>query len=171
MATQLVFSLMSSTAKPAAFRASSTSSFRSVMMPLHRKIPAVFDVIRYLFCQSDDNVCHNVGSYQIVFLAAVRRLQFRIFQNIACFYMVTAPVDVVSVAVFISNLNSIGVNIHRVGFLCVQQQRSDGQDTAAAANIQHHIVFLHIFFDEFHAQLCGFVGACTGKYDRGQFSG
>ena len=88
-------------------------------------------------------------------------MQFCILQNIAGTNVIFFSGNIVHIAVFISDIDGIGVNIHGICFFCFQEQRCDGQDTAATADIQNHIVFLHISFDQFHAQLCGFMSTCT----------
>ena len=69
--------------------------------------------------------------------------------------------DIIHIAVFICDIDSIRIDIYCICFFCFQQQRCDRQDTTAAADVQDHVIFFHICFDQFHTQLCCFMCTCT----------
>ena len=88
-------------------------------------------------------------------------MQCRILQNIPCTNMVFLSGNIVPVAVFISNRYGIRVNVHCIRLLRLQQKRGNRKNPAATADIQNHIVLFHVFFNQLHAKLRGFVCPCA----------
>ena len=108
--------------------------------------------------QADDDVSHDVGQHNVI-SAAQRPPHGLVAQHVAHLYGVYVLADAVESGVFIGHIQAFVVNIHRHGGICPQFQGGNGQNAAAAAQIQHLFAAPDRLLQRRQAQLGGGVTA------------
>ena len=112
----------------------------------------------HLTGQADDDVRHDVGHHHVIAPADLR-LQLLIRQHIAPPDGVSGAVDAVEGGVFIGHLHALLVDVAGEGVLRPQPQGGDGEDAAAAAQIQYPLTAVDGFLQRRQAQPGGGVAA------------
>ena len=77
--------------------------------------------------------------------------------------------DVILFCIFQCSFRSILFDIHSNCIFCTEQDRTDGQDTAAAAKIKDSAAIFEVFFDKFQTQPCGMMSTCSEAGSRVYF--
>ena len=84
---------------------------------------------------------------------------------------IALPPDPVEGGVLIGHIHRLGINVHRRGPLCPQHQGRDGQDAAAAAQVQHPVSLPGMGLHPLQTQLGGGVGPRPEGEPRVQIEG
>ena len=117
--------------------------------------------VGYLSRQGDDDVGNNVGQHQRVALLSNLSGQSGITEYVSGPNRVAILANAVEGGVFIGHIHCLGVDVHRQGVAGSQYQGGDGQDAAAAAQIQHGVPGFGVGLNPLQTQLGGGVRAGT----------
>ena len=109
---------------------------RSSMMPEQRNRPPGASMGRTSRRKADDDVRHDVGHHHLPAAAQIRP-QDRVPQYVSDPDGVGVLPDAVEGGVLIGHVPALVVDVHRRGGGRPQLQRRDGEDAAAAAQVQH----------------------------------
>ena len=110
--------------------------------------------------QRNDHVGHDVGQHQVVPLPGQGPGQVLVLQDVARLDVIPRPVHAVQGGILIGHVHRLGVDVHRLGALRPQAQGRNGQNPAAAAQVQHPEARLGVGLHPLQAELGG--GVCPG---------
>ena len=109
--------------------------------------------------QGDDHVGHDVGQHQMIALTGQLGGQRPVGEDISRPDGIAVPADAVEGGILIGHIHRFGVDVHRGGGAGTQAQSSDGEDAAAAAQVQHGPAGEGVLLHPLQAELGGRVGA------------
>ena len=109
--------------------------------------------------QGDDHVGHDVGQHQMIALPGQPGGQALVGDDVARHHGIPVLADAVEGGVFIGHIHRLGVDVHGHGVAGPQAQGGNGEDAAAAAQVQHGPAGEGVGLHPLQTQLGGGVGA------------
>ena len=114
--------------------------------------------VGHLSRQGDDDVGNNVGQHQRVALLSNLSGQSGITEHVSGPNRVAVLANAVEGGVFISYIHRLGIDVHRQSMACAQHQGGNGQNAAAAAQVQNSVSGLGVGLHTLQTQLSRGVG-------------